>query len=125
MLVMFVVYVFGEIVFFYYFGKVICWVKVNFKSVLGLYCIIMYFFNMFLMYLVIYFSYYKVFRKICVYFVYVVNIFFYSDSLIVFVEEVKVIIMLFVIVVVFIICWIFINIVDFYEIFVGYYILLR
>lgn len=124
-LVTFVAYAFGETVFFYHPGKAICWAKVNLKSALGLYCTITYSLNMSLTYLAIYFSYYKVFRKIRAHFAHVANTSLHSDSSIAFAEEVKVTTMLFVTVVAFIICWIPTNIADLYEIFAGYYTLPR
>ena len=115
-------------VFHFHPGKCLCFSKINFKDNLGIYSAITY--NILLTFSVppIVFSYYHIFKKIRAHFAQVAqggNLSHRDESLVTFNEEVKITAMLFTTILAFFFCWTPSFIIDFYEIFGGYYTLPR
>ena len=115
-------------VFHFHPGKCLCFVKIDFKDHVGIYCAIGYDILVSLSFPPIVFSYYQVFRKVRAHFAQVAqvgNLSHHDESSVTFTEEVKITAMLFTTILAFFLCWTPSFIVDFYEIFVGYYTLPR
>lgn len=116
---------FSKTVFYFHPGKCLCWVQINRKDNLGLYSTCMFSICVSLTYPTMFFSYYKVFRKIRAHFSQVANSSIHNDNSLAFAEEVKITTMLFTTILAFFICWIPSVTIDFYEILGGYYTLPR
>ena len=115
-------------VFHFHPGKCLCFVKINFNDHVGIYSVIGYNIILSLSFPAIVFSYYQVFRKIRAHFPQVAqvgNLSHHDESSTTFTEEVKITAMLFTTILAFFLCWTPTFIIDFYEIFGGYYTLPR
>ena len=115
-------------VFHFHPGKCLCFVKIDFKDHVGIYSAIGYNILVSLSFPPIVFSYYQVFRKVRAHFAQVAqvgNLSHHDESSVTFTEEVKITAMLFTTILAFFLCWTPSFIIDFYEIFVGYYTLPR
>ena len=113
-------------VFTFHPGKCLCWVINKLKESGGIYSTINYSIAVSLSFPPIVFSYYKVLRKIRAHFVQVRSSTLRNDqNSAAFAEEVKLTAMLFTTILAFFICWTPSVIIDFYEVFGGYYTLPR
>ena len=115
-------------VFHFHPGKCLCFVKINFNDHVGIYSVIGYNIILSLSFPAIVFSYCQVFRKIRAHFAQVAqvgNLSHHDESSATFTEEVRITAMLFTTIIAFFLCWTPSFIIDFYEIFGGYYTLPR
>lgn len=114
-----VVFLFGIKVFCFYFGKNFCFVNMNYYKGILIYIFVVYGVVCFLVFFLMLFCYFKVYWRVWVYFVEILNLSFVWEVLGFFVDEVRIIWMLFVILIVFFVCWILVICMDVYEVLSG------
>ena len=116
---------FYKTMFHFHPGKCLCWLQLSPVDGASWYGLVSYSSIVCLIFSSIFFSYYKVFRKIRAHYAQVANSGIHNENSATFAGEVKITAMLFVTVLAFFICWVPSFIIDFYEAIAGYYTLPR